>query len=118
MAARASSHWAPHPITDIPPAVLEALRTALHIEGEPDTWFADMAWIMAQESDGHVGIRNPSSSAAGLFQLTRVNYHLMPHSASSLGNAVDECRGGIRYVRQRYHTAHAAREFWEQHHWY
>jgi hypothetical protein len=42
----------------------------------------------------------------------------MPRGAASLGDAVDECIGGIRYVRQRYHTAHDARQFWEQHHWY
>ena len=110
--------WHEHRVEDIPPTVLEALHTALAMEGEPDNWFNDMAWIMAQESSGRVGIHNPTSTARGLYQLTRVNYHLMPHAASSFGNAIDECRGGIRYVRQRYHTATHARQWWEQHHWY
>ncbi|MFT3769368.1 MAG: hypothetical protein QM820_28355 [Minicystis sp.] len=107
-----------HQVSDIPHDVQEALRTALALEHEPANWFDDMAWIMAQESEGRVGKKNGHSSARGLFQLTRVNYHLMPHGAESFGNAIDECRGGIRYVRQRYHTAKHARDFWVAHHWY
>jgi SLT domain-containing protein len=110
--------WHAHRVEDIPADVLEALRTAIQLEHEPDDWFDDLAWIMAQESEGRVGKKNGHSSARGLFQLTRVNYHLMPHAESSFGNAVDECRGGIRYIRQRYHTAHHARDFWQSHHWY
>lgn len=118
MSANPHRHWQAHRVEDLPQASADALRSALAREGEPDTWFNDMAWIMAQESSGRVGIRNHTSSAAGLYQLTRVNYHLMPQGASSIGNAVDECIGGIRYVRQRYHDAHHARQFWESHHWY
>jgi SLT domain-containing protein len=110
--------WHEHRVEDVPHHVLDALRNAIDLEHEPTDWFEDLAWIMAQESSGRVGIQNGHSSARGLFQLTRVNYHLMPHGASSFGNAIDECRGGIRYVRQRYHTAQHARDFWQQHHWY
>jgi SLT domain-containing protein len=110
--------WHEHRIDDLPHDVQEALRTALALEHEPDTWFSDMAWIMAQESSGRVGVRNGHSSARGLYQLTRVNYNLMPHGEQSFGNAVDECRGGIRYVRQRYHSAAHAKDFWQRHHWY
>jgi SLT domain-containing protein len=110
--------WVEKKVEDLPPSSVEALNTALQIEGEPQLWFDDMAWIMAQESEGKVDARNSSSSARGLYQLTRVNYPLNPNGEASFGNAVDECRGGIRYVRQRYHTAKAAREFWQNHHHY
>jgi SLT domain-containing protein len=118
MAANAHHHWQGNRVEDLPHASVDALRTALAREGEPDTWFDDMAWIMAHESSGRVGVHNSTSSAVGLFQLTRVNYHLMPRGAASIGDAVDEAIGGIRYVRQRYHTAQHARQFWEAHHWY
>lgn len=102
----------------IPQATLDALHTAMAMEGAPDDWFADLAWIMAQESEGIPGRLNPSSKAAGLFQIAVVNHDLFPNGKASIGNATDECRAGIRYIRQRYHTAAAAKAFWQQHHWY
>lgn len=78
-----------------------------------------MLWIMAQESGGDIGIHNTQgSSARRLFQLLKVNCGLMPHGEESLGNAVEECQGGIFYVVGRYHTAAAARQFWEMDLWY
>jgi len=110
--------WVEKSVDDLPPSSVEALRTAMRQEHVPDDWFNDLAWIMAQESEGKVDVHNPSSSARGLFQLTRVNYSLNPHGAASFGDAVDECRGGIRYIKQRYHTAREARAFWQAHHHY
>lgn len=110
--------WREKRVQDLPHSSVEALRTAMQLEGVPDSWFNDLAWIMAQESEGKVDVRNPGSSARGLFQLTRVNYSLNPNGELSFGNAVDEARGGIRYIRQRYHTAQAARTFWVSHHHY
>jgi SLT domain-containing protein len=110
--------WQQKEVSDVPQSSLDALRTAMAQTGTPESEFNDLAWIMAQESTGHVGIRNPVSTAAGLFQLTHVNYSLMPHGQSSIGNAVEECIGGIRYVHQRYQTAAHAKEFWLQHSYY
>lgn len=107
--------WVEKNVADLPPGSVEALRTAMAQEGTPADWFADLAWIMAQESEGKVGVHNGHSTAAGLFQLTAVNYSLMPKGKASIGDAVDECVGGIRYVRQRYHTAQHAREYWSGH---
>jgi SLT domain-containing protein len=107
--------WYEKHVADLPYASVEALKTAMHKEGTPDAWFGDLAWIMAQESEGKVGSKNPTSTAAGLFQLTRVNYSLMPHGKASIGNAVEEAQGGIRYIIQRYHTAANAKEFWMGH---
>jgi len=105
-------------VEDVPHNVAEALRTAMHMEMVPEDWYNDLLWIMAQESGGRVGVKNGHSSARGLYQLTRVNYGLLPHGEASFGNAVDECIAGIRYIRQRYHTAKHAREFWTSHSWY
>ena len=103
----------------VPQPIQLALRQAMALEKMPADWFDDMLWILAQESEGNIGIRNnQGSSARGLFQLMKVNYHLLPHGKASFGNAVEECQGGIRYVVGRFHTAAAARRFWEKHLWY
>ena len=103
----------------VPQPIQQALSQAMALERMPAAAFDDMLWILAQESEGNIGIRNgQGSSARGLFQLTAVNYHLLPHGADSFGNAVEECQGGIRYVVGRYHTAAQARAFWVKHLWY
>ncbi len=107
-----------HSVEDLPHSSVEALHTAMAKTGTPEEWFESLAWIMAQESSGRVGIRNHTSSAVGLYQLTRVNYGCMPRHAASIGNAVDECVGGINYIKHRYHTADHAKEFWLAHNWY
>jgi hypothetical protein len=73
---------------------------------------------MAQESAGVVDARNGTSTARGLFQLLRAQYSLNPRGEASFGNAKEECQGGIHYIYGRYHSAHMARAFWQQHHWY
>ena len=110
--------WVEKKVSDLPPSSVEALKTAMNLEGAPLDWFDDLAWIMVQESEGKVDARNSTSSARGLFQLTKINYYLNPHGAHSFGDAVDECRGGIRYIKQRYHTAQAARAYWQLHNHY
>ncbi len=105
-------------ISVIPESSKTALREAMRLEDVPTTQFQDLLWIMAQESSGEVGARNPHSSARGLFQLLRNNYELDPHGTDSFGNGVEECQGGIRYIQQRYHSAARARKFWQKHHWY
>jgi SLT domain-containing protein len=103
---------------NLPPESQEALRTAILHTDTPTDWYDDLAWIMMQESSGIVGNRNPASSAVGLFQLEDMNYDLMPHGKDSIGHAVDECIGGINYVKQRYGTAKSAKQYWMEHHWY
>ncbi|MQA20375.1 aggregation-promoting factor C-terminal-like domain-containing protein [Rugamonas rivuli] len=102
----------------VPESSKSALREAMRLEKIPTTQFQDLLWIMAQESSGKVDARNSYSTARGLFQLLRNNYELNPNGADSFGNDVEECQGGIRYIRQRYHSAAKARKFWQRHHWY
>jgi len=95
-----------------------ALSKAMKLEHVLPAQDDDLLWIMAQESSGQVNARNPHSTAGGLFQLLRNNYDLNPNGIKSFGDDVEECQGGIRYIVQRYHSARAARQFWEKHHWY
>ncbi|WP_245783701.1 hypothetical protein [Paracidovorax konjaci] len=107
-----------HPTGIVPASVQEALKEAMRAEKVPEGDFDDLLWIMAQESSGVVGTRNPKSTARGLFQLLQAQYGLNPNGERSFGNAVEECQGGIRYIYGRYHSAKRARIFWEKHHWY
>jgi len=106
------------PVSVIPAQSGAALQRAMNLEGVPQSWLPGLQFIMAQESTGKVGATNPIHSARGLFQLTRVNYHLNPNGERSFGNAVEEAQGGIRYIQQRYDTADNAVAFWRQHRWY
>ncbi len=83
--------------------------------------YDDLAWILAQEPTGVPGIQNMSgsSTASGLFQTTAANRQAFyPRGETSVGSAIEEARGGIRYIEQNYGSAAAARRFWEEHHWY
>lgn len=107
-----------HSPQQVPVDSQQALRLAMKLEGRPDSEFADLLWIMAQESSGKVDAQNADSSARGLYQLLRPQYSLNPRGEASFGNAVEECQGGIHYIIGRYQTAHAAKQFWEKHFWY
>lgn len=102
----------------LPATATSALNQAMALEGVPAAWQPSLAFIMAQESDGKVGVHSPIHSARGLYQLTAANYHYNPNGAASFGNAVEEAQGGIRYIRARYGTADNAAAFWRLHHWY
>jgi len=102
----------------VPFASQVALRKALIIEHVSIDQFDDFLWIMAQESAGQVDARNSVSTARGLFQLLAAQYSLNPNGADSFGDAIEECQGGIHYVMGRYHSAKAAKTFWQKHHWY
>ncbi len=88
-----------------------ALQTAMTLESVPQSWEANLRYIMAQEPGGQVNAKNPVHSARGLFQLTAVHYHLNPNGQQSFGNAVKEAQGGIRYIQRRYGTADNAVAF-------
>ncbi|WP_239700768.1 hypothetical protein [Massilia sp. 9096] len=90
----------------------------MRLENVPLSQYDDLLWIIAQESSGSAGVRNHRSTARGLFQLLRAQYGLNAQGERSFGNPVEECQGGIRYVIGRYHSASAAKAFWQQHHWY
>ncbi len=97
----------------LPQSSLDALRTAMRLEDLPANQFDDMAWIMAQESQGVVGVpNNRGGSASGLFQLQPSNYHFYPNGAKSIGNAVEEAQGGIRYMLWKYGNAARAKAAW------
>ncbi|CAH2789652.1 MAG: FIG00459081: hypothetical protein [uncultured Paraburkholderia sp.] len=78
-----------------------ALRKALSLEDVALTQFNDLLWLMAQESGGVVDLRNTKYSTRGLYQLLPPQYELNPDGEKSFGNAVEECRGGIRYILGR-----------------
>jgi hypothetical protein len=116
---KAAKHeWTEKPVSVVPASSQVALREAMRIESISPADFNDLLWIMAQESAGVVNARNGSSTARGLFQLLHAQYGLNPHGDRSFGNAVEECQGGIHYIYGRYHSAHAAKTFWQSHHWY
>lgn len=115
---KAHATWEEHDPARLPQSVKSALRTAMELEGIPATQYDDLLWIMAQESNGRIDVRNKHSSARGLYQLLQNNYGLNPNGTNSFGNAVEECQGGLRYIAGRYHSARTARKFWENHHWY
>ncbi len=115
---QAKHPWVAKSPDTVPETSQAALKTAMKLAGLPNSDFNDLLWIMAQESEGKVNAHNPKSTARGLFQLLRNQYDLNPNGEKSFGNAVEEAQGGINYIVGRYHTVHAAREFWEKHHWY
>jgi hypothetical protein len=104
--------------TPVPSAAATALTQAMAAEDVPASWQPSLAFIMAHESSGKVGVQSPVHSARGLYQLTAANYHYNPNGAASFGNGVEEARGGIRYIRARYGSAEKAAAFWRTHHWY
>ena len=110
-------HHAPNPVA-INPEVRAAVDQAIGAEKVPATWRDSLLFIAAQESSGHVGARNSTDSARGLFQLTRASWHHNPNGAASFGNAREETQGAIRYIQARYTTAPKAEAFWRAHHWY
>jgi SLT domain-containing protein len=103
----------------IPLEIQNSLHIAMRSEKISAGEYRDLLWIMAQESGGIVNARSQEgSSARGLFQLLRMHYVLNPHGEKSFGNAIEECQGGIRYIRERYRSAAKAKQFWQSHHWY
>lgn len=112
------AEWQEKDPKNISPIVKCALRDAMRLERISYLEYDDFLWIIAQESGGIIGARNGKSTARGLFQLLRAQYGLNPNGDKSFGNAVEECQGGIHYVVGRYHSAAAAKRFWQQHHWY
>jgi len=110
-------HHAPNAVA-INPEVRAAVDQAIGAEKVSPTWRDSLLFIAAQESSGHVGARNTTDSARGLFQLTRASWHHNPNGAASFGNAREETQGAIRYIQARYTTAPKAEAFWRAHHWY
>ena len=116
-AKSAKSGWIAIEPNRVPATSRNALRKAMQIERVPLTQYNDLLWLMAQESGGAVNLRNSKSGARGLFQLLPSQYELNPDGVKSFGNAVEECRGGIRYILGRYHNAASARLAWKANQW-
>lgn len=114
----AKAKWAEKDPERVPLSSQTALRKAMTIEKVSVGEYNDLLWIMAQESGGVVDVRNSSSTARGLFQLLAAQYSLNPNGINSFGDAVEECQGGIHYIKGRYHSAKMAKTFWQKHHWY
>lgn len=119
--ARVRKHpWVAKDPSLVPAASAQALRRAMTLEGVADSDYDDLLWIMAQESMGVVGVRNQAGSTArGLYQLLQEQWDTYyPRGANSVGDAIEESQGGIRYIKDRYGTVAEARAFWNKHHWY
>jgi hypothetical protein len=116
-AKAAKTGWIAIEPNRVPATSRNALRKAMLIERVPLTQFNDLLWLMAQESRGAVNLRNSKSGARGLFQLLPSQYELNPDGIESFGDAVEECRGGIRYIVGRYHHAASARLVWQANQW-
>ena len=103
----------------VPSSSVDALRIAMMNDGIPSYEFNDLLWIMTQESVGVPGVNNGTTTASGLFQLVETQRQAFyPNGDSSIGNAVEESEGGIRYMLDRYGTAAKARKFWNVHHYW
>jgi hypothetical protein len=78
-------------------------------------------FIVSHESSGDVHADNPTSSAFGLGQLLIGNRQKY---AAQLGVSPDTTDYASQlammraYIRDRYGSAEAAMQFWQQHHWY
>ncbi len=104
-----------HDPAKLPSSATTALRSAMISEGASMSDFDDLAWIMAQESMGVPGIRNLHNTVSGLFQLTAHSRDTFyPRGQASVGDAAEEARGGIRYIKKTYGSVKAARHFWEK----
>ena len=71
-----------------------------------------------KESSFRVGVKNPKSSATGLFQLLKGNFGYMPNGQASIGNAREETIGGLNYIKGRYGTPSQALNFHSKKGWY
>ncbi|CAB3645367.1 aggregation-promoting factor C-terminal-like domain-containing protein [Paraburkholderia rhynchosiae] len=113
----AKAGWTAIEPARVPTTSSNALREAMSIEGVPLTQFNDLLWLMAQESGGAANLRNPKSGARGLYQLLPPQFELNLDGVKSFGDAIEECRGGIRYILGRYHNAASARVAWQANQW-
>lgn len=48
----------------------------------------------------------------------RLGVSYNPNGVRSFGNPVEEAQGGIRYMKQRFKNASAARQFWQKKKWW
>ena len=103
----------------VPSSSVDALKIAMRLESIPAQQYDDLLWIMTQESVGIPGVENGSTTASGLFQMNEAaRQAFYPRGDASVGNAIEEAQGAIRYMLSRYGSAAEARRFWDIHHWW
>lgn len=95
------------------PAVKNAVRAvaAQYGWGSGPQWAA-LDWLISRESGWDPWIKNPNSSASGLFQ-KMVSVH-GPLERTIAGQA----RWGLNYIRGRYGSPLGAQAFWQRNHHY
>lgn len=78
----------------------------------------DVKWIMQHESGFNPGARNPSSGAYGLGQFLGHEHDKYGAMGAYSGDPTRETHAMLAYIRDRYGSPAAAKQFWEAHHWY
>ena len=77
--------------------------------------WAALNWLVSHESSWNPNAQNPTSSAYGLFQFLNGTW-------SGYGPKTSDPRlqaeYGLKYIKDRYGSPAAAKDFWEGHHWY
>jgi hypothetical protein len=75
-------------------------------------------WIMQRESNGRTGVKNPTSSAFGAFQMIKANRKKYMGANWQSTSLQHQYAGASAYVRDRYGSWANAKRFWQRNHWY
>lgn len=95
-----------------------AVSSALKAKGYSEEWMQPLMELVARESSFNSAAKNPSSSAAGLFQFldsTRKNYG---GNKVNWNDPYQQALAGIQYVVDRYGTPEDALKHWDEKKWY
>jgi hypothetical protein len=98
----------------------EVLKAALSYTGKPESWLPGLEWIVAHESGGKPGAKNPKSTASGLFQLIDSTWDAYRDKSlpNDVFNPMANAVAGIRYIDDRYKSADKAVDFWKANNYY
>jgi hypothetical protein len=97
------------------PEQIALFEAAARAAGLPVEWARSsaLANIIRRESDGRVGVKNPSSSASGIGQLIDENVlRFYPSGRAGVGDPLEEAIGMLRYIASRYGTPERAWELY------
>jgi len=92
------------------------IARAINQTGVSADWAPALRWIIDYESSGNPEARNSRSSTYGLMQLKDSAWAQFGMVKSS--DPVEQVIAGIKYIQQRYATAHAALAFLQTNGWY
>lgn len=113
---------APAPVAPSPSApagnnpYLAEFTRAAQTAGVPEAWATNAALLqlVRHESGFRPGVKNPSSSAFGLFQFLDSTWRsYLPEVPYGSTDPYWQAVGGFRYIQQRYGTPERAWAFWQ-----